>query len=236
MGAKVIFMLRERTMPGERSQASEEDVTEAIREIRAYHDQGRQSLRELPERGKHGARAIDEQAERLGWNPTRLRKARQFARAGEGYSRDRLNELCRLLREHRPVFGTAHVGLLVTVPWPEREEIQRKCVEGNWSMTELQAELKRRYGSRKEGGRRRQVPSEPADVLLQIDELADSWERWYKVIAPKPEEGQKKKTILRTLPENVQERVRAVNKAIKQLREVVTAALEAIRKKASQKT
>ena len=34
-------------------------MAEAVREIRAYHVQGRQSLRELPERGKHGAGAID---------------------------------------------------------------------------------------------------------------------------------------------------------------------------------
>ena len=50
-----------------------------VRENLAYHDQGRQSLRELPERGKHGARAIDAQAEELGWNATKLRKARAFA-------------------------------------------------------------------------------------------------------------------------------------------------------------
>jgi hypothetical protein len=40
-------------------------------------DQGRQTLGELPERGNHGARAIGEQAERVGWNPTKLRKASQ---------------------------------------------------------------------------------------------------------------------------------------------------------------
>lgn len=125
------------TMNDDRPPATADEVATAIWEIRAYHDQGRQSLRDLPSRGKHGARTIDEQAERLGWNSTRLRKARQFAHREEGYSRKRLNELCRLLRAHSPVFGISHVGLLVTVPWPEREAPQRACVEGNWSTYEL---------------------------------------------------------------------------------------------------
>jgi hypothetical protein len=105
-------------MSSDRPLASREAVAEAIHEIRAYHQQGRQSLRELPERGQHGARAIDAQAERLGsnWNATKLRKARQFANREGGYSRQRLKELCRLLRKHRPVFGISHIGLLVMVP------------------------------------------------------------------------------------------------------------------------
>jgi hypothetical protein len=61
----------------EQATATLEEVAQAIQEIRAYRDQGRQSLRELPERGKHGARAIDEQAEQLGWNPTKFRQAGQ---------------------------------------------------------------------------------------------------------------------------------------------------------------
>jgi hypothetical protein len=61
----VTFLPRETNMPSERSQASREEVAHAIREIRAYHDQGRQSLRELPERGKHGARVIEAQEEHL---------------------------------------------------------------------------------------------------------------------------------------------------------------------------
>jgi hypothetical protein len=97
-------------MRSERPLASGEEVSQAVREIRAYHDQGRQSLKELPLRGPHGAGAIDAQAEELGWNATKLRKARQFAHRQDGYTRKQLDELCRLLREHRPRFGTSHVG------------------------------------------------------------------------------------------------------------------------------
>jgi len=224
----VSFLPRETIMQSGRPQVSREDVAQAIKEIRTYHDQGRQSLRELPQRGKHGARAIDEQAERLGWNSTRLRKARQFAHSEEGYSRERLNELCRLLREHRPVFGVSHVGLLVTVPWPEREELQRECAERNWSTSELQAEIKRRYGSRRQGGRRRRVSTDPDHALVQLGEMADSWRRWFAVVGEVNEEDE---TILDALPEPVRSRVGAVQRAVNRLRKAVNAELEANRKK-----
>src|SRR5262245_44831039 len=120
-------------MSESRPRATRDEVAEAIRQIKAYHAQGKQSLKGLPERGRYGQRALDEQAERRGWNVTRLRKARQFAHADEGYSRERLNELFRLLREHRPVFGVSHVAVLVTAPWPVRGEFQRLCIEHNWS-------------------------------------------------------------------------------------------------------
>lgn len=214
-------------MASERPQASLEEVTQAIREIRTYHEQGRRSLRELPERGKHGARAIDEQAERLGWNPTRLRKARQFAHPKTGYSRERLNELCGLLREHRPVFGTSHVGLLVTVPWPERETLQHGCVKGNWSTAELQAEIKRRYGSRRQGGRRRRVSADPGRALVQLDEMADTWRRWLAVVS---EANEGEEAILDALPVAVNTQVNAVRRAVNRLRVAVSAELEARRR------
>ncbi|MFO0881820.1 MAG: hypothetical protein U0840_31425 [Gemmataceae bacterium] len=210
-------------MSSERPTASPEVVSQAIRDIRAYHDQGRQSLRDLPQRGEYGGGAIDGQAERLGWNPTRLRKARQFAHPEEGYSRDRLNELCRLLREHRPVFGVTHVALLVSVPWSQREELQRECVEGNWSTQELQTEIKRRFGSRRQGGRRRRVSSDPSHALVQLEEMAETWRRWLAVAG--------EQEVLDALPEKVRERINAVNRAISRLREEVTGELEAGRRK-----
>src|SRR5262249_33667210 len=117
-----------------RPRATSAEVERSVREIREYHRQGRASLRELPQRRARGQRDLDEQAEGLGWNVTRLRKARQFADPEGGYSQDRLNELCRLLREHRPIFGVAHVGILVTISWAEgRADLQRRCLRDNWS-------------------------------------------------------------------------------------------------------
>jgi hypothetical protein len=217
-------------MSENRPRASRDEVERSIREIREYHRQGRASLRELPERGRYGQRALDEQAERLGWNVTRLRKARQFADPAAGYSREQLNELFRLLRAHRPVFGTAHAGVLVTASWAEgRAELQRLCLEGNWSKAELEAHVKARLGPRRFGGRRRRVAEDPIQALVQLDEFADSWQRWYAIAVERPQDNGRGKSVLDRLPEPVRIETRKVQRAVRRLREAVAGALERAR-------
>jgi hypothetical protein len=215
-------------MPEPRPRASREEVEQAIREIREYHAVGRRSLDLVPEKGGHGRGEIPAQAADLGWNETKLRKARQFAHPETGYSPEDLAQLFRQLRQHRPVFGTAMIGLLVTVPKKRaRAELQRRAIEGNWSVAELAAELKRRYGSRRQAGRRRSVPTDPDRLLVQIEEMADSWQRWYAAVSgsdrvdtPAPLDG---------LPATVKKQVRAVQEAVDQLHRAVGRTLEAHR-------
>jgi hypothetical protein len=207
----------------ERPPVTRADVSAAISEIRAYHAQGVQSLRELPVKGAYGAGAIDEQAGRLSWNPTKLRKARQFAHPESGYSGERLKELFRLLREHRPVFGVTHIGLLVSVPWPQRAELQSECITGGWSTYELQARIKRLFGTRREGGRRRRVSGDPAGALVQLREMADTWERWFRVAE---EEGEGGLPVLDGLPEKVRARAVAARRAVKLLFDAIDDELE----------
>jgi hypothetical protein len=217
-------------MASDRPKASREDADQAIRAIRDYHKEGRKSLREQPERGRHGAKQIEAEAERLGWNPTKLRDARMFAHPVEGYSRERLDELFQLLREHRPVFGVTHAAHLASVPLARREEIQRRCIESNWSRSKLKAEIKRLLGRRKQGGRRRKVSSDPGEVLVQLDVMADTWQRWFRQVADEEEA----RPILNRLPSKVREQVHEVDAAMSGLREAVAARLAALRRKANQ--
>lgn len=217
-------------MPLPRPRATREQIDAAIRDIRKYHHQGRESLRDLPPRGAYAQRDVEEQAKRVGWNATRLRKSRQFASPDQGYTQSQLNELCRLLREHRPLFGIAHIGIMVTAPWPERTDLQRQCIEENWSKSELEAEIRMRFGSRRQGGRRRKVPDRD-HALLQLGEMADSWLRWNRITTEERNgKGKGKiKTLLDALPEKVQDGIRGVNRAMVRLQEAVVSELEVVR-------
>jgi hypothetical protein len=206
-------------MTGSRPRATRAEVAEAIRQIKAYHAQGKQSLKELPERGRYGDRAIATQAKQRGWTETKLRKARQFASPEAGYSKDRLNELFRLLREHRPVFGVSHVGILVTASWSEgRAKLQRRCILENWSKDQLEAKVKARLGPRRFGGRRRRVAEDPVQALVQVDEMADTWRRWYDIASEEPSGSKGAKSVLDRLPEPVRAEVHKVNGAMRRLR------------------
>jgi hypothetical protein len=133
----------------------QQEVAQATQEICAYHKKGRESLRELPDRGKHGARAIDAQAERLSWNVTRLRKARQFAHADDGYFP---------LREHHLWKGELTLGEVV-VGWdggsggavPRRHlsspQLQQANRHPRGSHLDRTGQLMRRSGREEDAGR-----------------------------------------------------------------------------------
>src|SRR4051794_14754900 len=111
-------------MPQPRLPVPRSKIDQTICDIRAYYKHGCSSLRQVPYRNTPGA--IARQSKQLQWNETKLRKARQFADPETGYTPELVDELCRLLRAHRPVFGTAHVGMLVTVSWADgRDELQK---------------------------------------------------------------------------------------------------------------
>ncbi len=213
-----------------RPPADRDSVEQSIREIRAYHKVGCRIYKRLPARGGHGTGVIRELAVELGWNETRVHKARQFADPELGYTAEQLTELCDLVREHRPLFGTAFVGVLVTVKWEEgRADLQRRCIEENWSKSELEAEIKRRFGNRRFGGRRRRVVAERGPLLVQLAEMTDTWRRWFSIVSAEPDD--RRSTLNRHLSD-VDDEINAVTKAMGKLEMTVTEKLRSYRKRA----
>lgn len=199
----------------------------AIKQILAYHRQGKRSLRQLPGKGAHGREEIQAQAEALNWNPTKVRKARQFALL---YGARELDELFRLLRKHRPIFGIAHVGVLVTIPEArERAALQRWCITQHQSTADLERDLKTRRPDQRHGGRRRNVAAEPAHALVQLAEMADTWRRWFEV-AQGESQGTRTQSVLHRLPRTVREQVEAVYQTTRSLHEVVSRQLARFRR------
>jgi hypothetical protein len=224
-------------MPESRPRASRKEVAEAVRQIRELHRKGRESLAALPGRGRQGQQDIRAQAERLRrlqpdmrWSEAKLRLARQFADPAVGYTREQLDGLCRLLRQHRAHFSTSHVGILLAAPATRRAELQRACLEEDWGTMELDAEVKARFGRRRPAGRKRRVAADPVLALVQLDAMLDTLLRWHAVAAEaKPGGGRKKKSVLDALPEGVRDRVRRLSRSLRRLREDVKAALEEAR-------
>src|SRR6185436_18409035 len=99
-------------------------------------------------------------------NPDTLRKARQFADPVEGYTAKELKELCVLIDQVQscqdprlPLFTKTHVIRLLSVrSRTQRKHLQQKAVRQAWSIAQLKGEIAKRYGTRREGGRRRYLP------------------------------------------------------------------------------
>jgi hypothetical protein len=200
------------------------DATEvAIRGIRAFHRQGLRSMHNQPEKGAYGEGQIKEQAEAMGSNETYVRKSRQFA---VRYTEADLDRLCKMLRRYQPQFGMSHVLLLVTVERKaQRDRLEARCLRENWSYRELQEALKRRFGKRRQAGRRWRVGRDPADVLVRLDERTGAWLRLYRIISDEPEKGKEKARRLARLPRQVQRDTQAACLALERLRDSIAAAL-----------
>ena len=79
----------------------------------------------------------------------------------------------------KPVFGRTHVLRILSVPKRGRKGLQAAAIRGAWSTAELEAEIAARYGSRKDGGRRRRIPADTPGLLAQVEGQCEAWRRWH---------------------------------------------------------
>jgi hypothetical protein len=134
-------------------------VKVAIKKIREFYALGQ----EIPPKPSHKQTyhqgVIRAEAQRRHINEDTLRKARMFTDPVEGYSRQELNELCRLIREvqsgqdeRRAIFGKTHLIRLLSVrPKRRRAALQKLAIKKGLSSAELEAEIAQRGG--RAGGR-----------------------------------------------------------------------------------
>jgi hypothetical protein len=182
-------------------------VAVAIDAIREFRRIGLQVL-ERSQGGVYGRRVVETMEEELGINQDTLRKARIVADEEKGYSRTALEKLCRLIREHQvsgegAIFGPTHLNRLLRVPKRDRDAFQAMAVKKRWSIDRLEAEIARRYGRRRAGGRKRRVAVDATLFLTQLDSMCVSWLRWREIVFPSPQKADDRATPDR------QEQVRA---------------------------
>ena len=121
----------------------------------------------------------------------------------------------------------SHVGILVTISWADgRAALQQRCIEGNWSKAELELEVQRLLGPRRQGGRRRRVGADRDRALVQLGRMADTWLRWCAAAAGDEGDGP---GVLGALPKAVRDRVRKIRAAMRDLQQSVAGELAAAR-------
>ena len=109
--------------------------------------------------------------ERLGVHSETVRQARQFADPESGYTQAEVEELCRAIRDIQSeseaggVFSKTHVVRILTIPKATRAKFQMEAIRGGWSTNRLESEISSRFGSRRQGGRKREIPREAAGLL-----------------------------------------------------------------------
>jgi hypothetical protein len=164
-------------------------VRQAVRAIREFHALGRQVPPKTSLKEAYGEGVVAELAGRWGTNEDKVRKARTFADPRAGFTAAELDELCRLIEDVQSRFGEedkdkyvfrrSHLIRLLSVrPKRRRKTLQERAIKAGWSKSRLEAEIARRFGTRRTGGR---MP-DPAETLetwlAQTEGLCETWRRW----------------------------------------------------------
>jgi hypothetical protein len=206
-------------------------VAAAVKTVRAFYELGRSLPVKDSHRDGYGQGTVATEAEKHGLNPDTVRKARQFADPRSGYTAAEVNALCRTIRDVQAdqdgaVFGRTHLIRLLSVPKEEREKVQQSAIEGGWSTAELEAHIATRFGSRRDGGRKRRVPADVLGVLAQLERMCEGWRRWAEAVASDDDAHQRRGRKRVELPADLPASVAAATKAIADLHEAVNRELQ----------
>jgi hypothetical protein len=154
-------------MTSKRRHAEHHEVLKQIDEIRALYELGCESL--------GWSLRISAQAEAWGCTLAWLALARRFAAC---YSDDQVDDLCALILEHLPTFGTSHIEILLAIPEAKREKYQSRCIKRNWSRRQLIAAKTKRFPPRSHGGRHPEVTADNA--VVEYEDHANAFCRLFE--------------------------------------------------------
>ena len=203
-------------------------VEAGIRRLRAFHDAGRHSLKEHPDRLPFG------RAKRLAksagiTSADTLAKARRFADPQLGYDTDQLKRLRERCRKAGFALGISHVILLLSVPRRQRDSLERQAIQGRWSFRELRRAIRQRVPVRPSHsmvGRRPKRPRNSSETYAMLAGYALQWRRFMEMLELPPADARKAQaTILDELTPSCRSAIEDASEAIQRLEKASRRAL-----------
>lgn len=212
-----------------------EQVTLAVKRIKAFYRIGKGVRVKTTHKESYGLGEVENEAEKHDMNPDTLRKARVFADRDRGYTKKEVEELCMIIKEVQieqdgSIFGRTHVIRLLSVPKAQRADVQNMAINNGWSVGELETYIASNFGSRRDGGRKRRVPSDPVGLLVQLERLCEGWRRWSDTVTGDQKKAlPRRKSKVEVLPADLHKSVIAATRAVSNLHEQVNRELQSRR-------
>jgi hypothetical protein len=152
-------------------------VQAAIRKLREAHKIGRRILDEAGLRAEYGKHGVREIAKEYSLGEEGGRNLRRFAAT---YSKDELDQLCGLCRDHRRSLGIWSAFKFLTIPdRRKREAFAKDAIAGHWSYTRIERELRHRFNREsRPRGRKPRLPDSQGAAIVQIAELSNGFVRF----------------------------------------------------------
>jgi hypothetical protein len=199
----------------------------AVKKIEALHKLGRRQLSRAGQQRSGDEESVADEARRRGINVEKLRQARRVA---DAYTPADLKRLCATIMQaikdqnaKAQVVGPTAVIRLLSIPQTHREEYLRRAVQNGWSVRTLEAEIRRVFGRRRLGRRRRKVPTDLFVLYAEIEAECERWRRWSNKL--KTADSHAGQIVLQNLPKDARSGFEKAYRAIGSLQEDVAAAL-----------
>lgn len=127
------------------------------------------------------------------------------------------------------IFGKTHIIRLVAVRKKQRAELQRRAIENLWSTKRLEAEIRKSFGSRRDGGRRPRIASDKEGLYTQLEKMCEHWRRWIDEFSKKPPDSSRRQIWLHDLPVPHRKQLKQAGKFLRILQEDVSRELQILR-------
>jgi hypothetical protein len=211
------------------SQTRRQKVEQAIQLIEQRHQIGLEIQRDRSRSEASDSERLRWVARRHGIQKESARKARGFANPYTGYTVKEKNDLCRLIRRIQPtqkdhcgVFGISFAERLLSLTkTAERTALQNEAIENGWTLSKFKSEIRNRYDTRGEGGRRCRAPSNAVDLLDQLRQMCDHWRRWWREVSPESDTVSKSATSFGTLEPKLRKEIVAISERLLRLQNAV---------------
>ena len=116
------------------------------------------------------------------------------------------------------MLSPSHIIRLLRVPkGNKRLAITLQAIREQWTKSQLEEEIRRRYGRRKKGGRRPRLPGNLPQLLDALESMCDSWVRWYRAITKNEDDQPAEHARLTDLPAGIKKHVDELSRGIKRL-------------------
>ena len=152
-----------------------------------------------------------------------LRKLRQLVDPKRGgYTRDELAELCRqCMRGGHPISRSVLFQLLRIQDTAERAKFAERLIKERWKRQRVNVEIRKRFGARRSGGRKRKLPIAVPDAMAALDGMCRDWLRWCAQL--EDTESDTPHVAWNQLPTDVRRQLESARQAIETLQAAVAA-------------
>jgi hypothetical protein len=178
----------------------------------------------------YGKKTLDALAELAGCSSQVVGKARKFARLYPAASQAADLEASATWEQLQRIVAIDDVGI--------RGNLLNGCRSKNWSVRQLEREIRRRAGRQRpfgRGGRPRRRPESLREALTDFDQLATGIVRWYRALEPaaaeserpSPRSASRRLFDLEQIPPALRRRIGKAVEGLEGVREAVQRSMEA---------